>query len=616
VTQHLASAADLRALRTQGQPVIVRRLTPSADGNELSVERKPESTEWAAALGIEGRPAVLVIVGGADELDKQRDHHWWRRDSLAANIPNLRKALDLGIAPAAAGAVVLTGGTHSGLMKLVGECFVNRGPITLVGVAPRAKIAALAPSADITIPTDQAVLDPHHNQFVLTAGQEWGSETETLLELAEDLAGNSRRGAVLLANGGNAARQEVQRFLEAGWPVIVLEDTGRAADELSYAWNHQSRWRVRHRITREWGDLTRAQIEVHRIARDANEILQRRLSWHCSEQPLLKSAWGVWSSYEYAARTGRRLNSRIQILMLTLTTLLLVGSVLFGAYYADINWLKWALVGIPVILAVGGTVADYVVPRRSWMVLRGAAENTLRSIYLYRAASVPQPPVRSAWGEQLLTAARKVLHPSHPTHLHSVSDGSRGEGGAAAALIVDLARTRQEILRSGVRSLSAPPIGRPDSLPSAFDELGALTTRAYITVRIEGQLTYYRRAAARLQRGQLSAIGFSALLAAIATAAATEAFAALWVPLLILVASVLVIAQQRVRWQERITLYSTALADLQAIRDSVNGRTVLPPLSSVVREVESSLDRERAGWLQSMGQSFAESRAYRQPFEV
>ena len=145
-----------------------------------------------------------------------------------------------------------------------------------------------------------------------------------------------------------------------------------------------------------------------------------------------------------------------------------------------------------------------------------------------------------------------------------------------------------------------------------MDELAKLTPLAYSTNRLDGQLTYYRNAAQRLRRRQLVAIGSTACLAALATALVTEAFTALWVPVIVLVASTLTIVQQRARWQDRIALFSTALSDLQSIRDA-NALNATPgkELVGLVKAVESTLERESAGWLQSMGQASAEIDAFR-----
>jgi hypothetical protein len=519
--------------------------------------------ECAETLGFHEHRPVLVIVGGASAMEKAKT----RRKRRIAN--EIRRAMDLAVVPAAAaaGAVVLTGGTNQGVMKIAGECFADRGARMLVGVAPRAKVI-VSPRPQSEVPDDEAVLDSNHQSFVLTPGSEWGSETDTLFELAEHIAGDQRAGVVILANGGSVARHEAKRFLEAGWPVVTLAGSRRAADALVHAVQPSKldllRRRWRGRLRREWGDLSSAQVEVHHLVDEPVESLGRRLAWHLSDRHLLKNSLGSWAAYEGAAAAGKRLTRSAQGLSILLAGLLTVGSLVFGSYTHP-KALGWLLVTLPVLVAVNGSVLDFLLPRRNWMVLRGAAGAAERAIYRYRARA-------------------------------AVADPS-----AETALVTELAEIRRRLLRSGVRNVLAPPVGRPALLSVAYDELGVLTVREYAVIRLDGQLTYYRSAAARLERLQLVTLALSALLAAGATWAAGEVFSARWVPVLVLIGATLVIAQQRSRWQDRIALYAAALADLQEVRDAqyVGGKE--PDLGELVADVEDALERESSGWLQSAG---------------
>ena len=584
---------------TSPRPVVIERV----DGTTQTVIHLNDGTpsDCVRALQLEGRP-VLVIVGGADRMED---------DTANAEIAaKLRTLMDRAIVPAAvaAGAVVLTGGTDAGIMRIAGHCFANRGAVTLVGVAPEARVVNPA-EASVSSPSDRAVLERNHSHFVLTPGEEWGSETDILFGLAERIAQDRRSGAVILANGGSVAQQEVRVFIEAGWPVVSLAGTGRAADELARAWDEQQPspprgfWRgvarvaaprkVRHGLARvatprkarqarvrvaAWGELDSAQVEIHSVRDEPSEAMERRLAWHLSGAHLLKNCWGNWAAYDDAARSGRRLTLQVQVVMVSMALCLVVGSVVYGIYIEEAK-VMWVLVMLPLLITVSGVIVDFLVPRRDWMVLRGAAQETERAIYRYRASTS-----RTGRSKQ---ADRELLD--------------------------TLATIRQRILRSGVRSVAAPPVGRPHQLSNANDKLGTLTVREYATVRMDGQLTYYRREAARLQRRQLWTVAGSALLAALATAAATRAVAAVWVPCLVLVASTLMIMQQRARWQERITLFATAIADLQATRDSQYMSRRSGNLGQLVDAVETVLERENLGWLQSMGQSAADIRTYRQP---
>ena len=157
--------------------------------------------------------------------------------------------------------------------------------------------------------------------------------------------------------------------------------------------------------------------------------------------------------------------------------------------------------------------------------------------------------------------------------------------------------------------------GRPAVLSPESDEFAPLTARAYMTERVGGQLRYYRRTAQKLRQRELVAVGTSAALAAAATAAASEADVALWVPVLVLAASTIVILQQRARWQDKVSLCGTTIADLETVR----ARFLLAAqadnalLVQSVLSAEEVLEREQLHWGRTVAQSQQESGRYRQP---
>jgi hypothetical protein len=79
---------------------------------------------------------------------------------------------------------------------------------------------------------DGARLEPNHSYFVLVESNEWGGETGKMLELAR--AFNAPTVAILV-NGGTIAADEALQSVRNGWPLLVIEGSGRFADELSAA---------------------------------------------------------------------------------------------------------------------------------------------------------------------------------------------------------------------------------------------------------------------------------------------------------------------------------------------------------------------------------------------
>jgi len=93
------------------------------------------------------------------------------------------------------------------------------GTVTLPGASPSERTAAL---------------EPHHTHFVLVPGGEWGDEAAWISRVATALAG-PRPSATVLVNGGVTAWRDVEESVAVGRPVIVVDGSGRAADDIAAA---------------------------------------------------------------------------------------------------------------------------------------------------------------------------------------------------------------------------------------------------------------------------------------------------------------------------------------------------------------------------------------------
>lgn len=194
------------------------------NGNRAVVITAPRDASAQAILDvleITSPRAVILLFGGAAGLD----------DSRKAALATLFAG---GVAPVAAelGALVIDGGTQSGVMAMMGEA-VARSPGTsqLLGIAPKGKITN-PEIAGASAAADSAPLEPNHSYFVLVESDEWGDETTKMLELAR--AFNAPIVAILV-NGGAIAADEALQSVRNGWQLLVIEGSGRFADELSAA---------------------------------------------------------------------------------------------------------------------------------------------------------------------------------------------------------------------------------------------------------------------------------------------------------------------------------------------------------------------------------------------
>jgi hypothetical protein len=173
------------------------------------------------ALGIPQPKALIMIAGGAASMD-EHDHL------------NLTRLFTDGIAHIAAtyNALVIDGGTQSGVMKLMGQGIAKQQqrPV-LLGISPAGKVTYPGKPRH-RVGSDEVTLDPNHSHFVLVETNEWGGETETMYELANVFSEGCPSVAILI-NGGDIAKNEVLYNVRQRRPIIVIEGSGRFADEVA-----------------------------------------------------------------------------------------------------------------------------------------------------------------------------------------------------------------------------------------------------------------------------------------------------------------------------------------------------------------------------------------------
>jgi hypothetical protein len=193
------------------------------NGNRAVVITAPREANAKAildALEIPSPRAVILLFGGAAGLDDSRKAH------LATLFAD-------GVAPVAAelGALIIDGGTKSGVMAMMGEAVAR--------CAPRCELLGIAPAGKVTYPGDGQIaieestpLEQNHSHFVLVESNKWGGETGKMLELARAF---NTPVAAMLVNGGAIAADEALRSVRNGWQLLVIEGSGRFADQLSEA---------------------------------------------------------------------------------------------------------------------------------------------------------------------------------------------------------------------------------------------------------------------------------------------------------------------------------------------------------------------------------------------
>lgn len=204
-------------------PPVAAQVLPLAGGRQAVAARVSHPSELPAALSVLGLSAprpVLVLVGGANGLDPGLEPTLAHAFRAVAGV--LRRV----------GAVVLDGGTRSGVMALMGEAAADSG-LDLLGVAAIGTVrlpgGSGAARAEGEAVDQRADLDPGHNRFLLVPGTAWGDESPWLAAAASALAGGLP-SLTLVAGGGEVTALDLREGLCLGRPALVLAGSGGTAD--------------------------------------------------------------------------------------------------------------------------------------------------------------------------------------------------------------------------------------------------------------------------------------------------------------------------------------------------------------------------------------------------
>jgi hypothetical protein len=191
----------------------------------ILIESDHSVDEIISAFGLKTPSPCLFISGGAGNMSEE-------------DIAKTREIMDKGVAKFASqhGITIVDGGTESGVMQMIGEARRNHGySFPLIGVAPLGKVQY--PGRRNL--KSEAELDSNHSHFVLVNSDEWGGESQAIVDLTRGICGNKKEQALgILINGGKIAQQDIYLATATGnqkIPILVLEGSGRFAEELATA---------------------------------------------------------------------------------------------------------------------------------------------------------------------------------------------------------------------------------------------------------------------------------------------------------------------------------------------------------------------------------------------
>jgi hypothetical protein len=562
--------------KTQPQEIVF----PNNNSAKLvSVSRGTPMARLIEPLGISPPPKNLILlIGGADKLDER----------LTSRLTQL---FSRGIARAAADAeaLIIDGGTQAGVMQIMGQSILDRGrKSSLLGVAPAGKVTY--PGGPAVSGNDSAPLDPNHSHFVLVDGNEWGSETETLFELA---AAFNKPLLAILVNGGAIAKDELLQSVRRSWPVIVIEGSGRLADEVAALKETPSQIEdpVLAEIVEE-GDLRIFPMT------GTLEDFERMLFSQSPNIKLLRDAWQRFATYDANGGRLQKAFKNIQFWILALG-LIAVFLVVFQKQGQDLikphqvkaltalAWLRYPIIVIPIVTAILLAYYNKFRPSNKWILLRGSAEAIKREIYRYRSRTGDYSK------DRLTTNSRDdVFH----ERLEPISR-----------------RLMQTDVNHGALELYKGDLPPKEVAQHDDDGFSFLTPERYVDLRLEDQLNYYSKKTPKLEKqikqmqvAILVAGGVGTLLAAVG--------AELWVALTTMLATALTTSLVSRQLDETLVRYNQSAVDLANVRDwwtklSPAAKRNPKNIDQLVEVTEKVLETELSGWVQRMENALAQLKA-------
>jgi hypothetical protein len=541
----------------------------------------------ASSLNLPQPHAVILIIGGADDLD----------DKLK---PELEELFSRGIARAAidVNAVIIDGGTNSGVMSLMGQAVADRGRRTpLIGVAPQGKVTYPGGPAEGSI-EGAAALDPNHSHFVLAQRADWGGEADIMFGLANGLSENIAVLTVLV-NGGPIAKDEVLRSVRSQWPIVVIEGSGRIADEIA-GYSRAGKEPEGDAVMAEI--ISEGNIQLF-AAKGAPGELRRLIVRQLFGNSALRLAWERFAQYDSNAQRQQKSFSGLLRWILWLgvlaTLLAVIHNQLSALLPKDgqaepplrylVGFLKYVIILVPITISVLVAAANHFKTGKKWVLLRGGAEAIKREIFHYRTRT-------GTYGDEQIGKTKN----SREFFLsQSVGNIARR---VSQTEVNELALTRYDG--------SIPP---PYGAAEADDGMSVLNPEAYIAVRLDDQLHYFESKSIQLakqirlrQTGIYILGGLGTLLAAINLP--------IWIAATTAIATALTAYLQHFQLENTLVKYNQSASDLTTVKAwwralSKSEREIPKNKDLLVESTEKVLENELTGWVQRMQDAMAKIRA-------
>ena len=548
-----------------------------------------KAEDIVAVLNIEPHKAMILVIGGAEGVDEKLK-------------PRLIQLFGRGIARAAANAnaVIIDGGTNSGVMALMGQGVADRGyKSPLIGVAPTGKVKY--PGSDEVGDTD---LDSNHSYFVLVEGNDWGSELSAIGKLVGVFAKESP-AVVILASGGQNSRNEALYAVRRNLPVIVIEGSGGLADEIAAAWKARPTLPEDPVMAEIIAD---GRVELHALSNSVKGM-ERLIIRELGGDLVLLQAWEHFADYDLNAILQQQRFERIQRSILAIgllgTALALIKQVQNPTGVVqrfDIWWFSYYLLLLmPITLTVLITAANRFKQGNKWLLLRAGAESIKREIYQYRARAGDYREVSDA-------------APSSP----SLTSSAASPGQTTVPIptpeqvlsqkVEDITR---RIMRTEVNTSALKPYNKDKGFPPYMyaslggdDGFSLLSPDRYVDLRLGDQLNYFKKTALKLER-QLKLFQYVIFIVGGLGTFLSAIDKQVWIALTTAVASALTNYLGYRQIESSLTKYNQAATDLDNVKAwwtalRADDQAKQENVDTLVKHTELVLESELDGWVQQM----------------
>lgn len=598
-----------------------------SDRTAQIIHASPDTTgsDLVKELHLDSSPKALIMIsGGAGQLDEKLK-------------PRLKQLFSRGVARAAIdiNAVLIDGGTCSGVMEMIGQGVADRGYKTpLIGVSPAPLISyngypSTSDSQETTTDSTRVPLDKHHSHFVLVDTPDWGGEANIMYDLGDNLIraeGQTLPAVTILVNGGCLSRLEVLRSVRLGWPIIVVAGSGRLADDIAKLVEERPDIIDDPDLAEIIEDGKIQVIDINSNVEGLERLIYRQLRADSS----LRLAWEQFGMMDKNASRQQTKYQRLQnyilmlgvvgtILALTQTSLEhLVNDIRVYNPISEVDsifssWLITTLnlhdgcsaTGcenskfIPIIEYIN-TVLRYIImlipimitalwaaiknfnAGNKWILLRSSAELIKSEIFCYRAQA------------------------STYSYLHPNKDDSR-----EMRLAEKLKNFSEQLMQTEVNS--AALLRYDGTIPPQYstaegdDGFCNLSPERYVTARLEDQLKFYRSKTQKIERQLYLLQWIAYIVGGVGTLLAALSLE-LWIALTASITAAIGTFIQYKGLEDKLIKYNQAASGLINVRSwwvalSADEQANQANIDKLVSSAEGILKSEFSSWVETMQES-------------